>query len=504
MTDDTLESGFNLARYVLRAGRDAPDKVALSLLRPDAREDWSFARLRAAVRGTGTGLLQAGLAPGDVVLMRLGNTPDFPIAYLGALAAGLVPVPTAAALTEAEVAKLLPGLAPAAILHDPSVPCPPHGARIGLDALRAMRDLPAVDWHLGPADRPGYIIYTSGTSGQPTAVLHAHRAILARRMMFDGWYGLRADDRMLHAGAFNWTYTLGTGLMDPWTRGATALIPAPGTPAQDLPALMARHGATLFAAAPGVYRQMLKTPRKLDLPRLRHGLSAGEKLSPAVRTAWETATGTPVFEAFGMSECSTFISGCPEHPAAAGALGRPQPGRKVAILAEDGVAETGTPGTIAIHRSDPGLMLGYLGAPEQTAARYRGDWFLTGDQGVMDADGQVTYLGRQDDMMNAGGFRVSPLEVEAALADAPGVTGIAATEIEVKPGVSVIAAFYTSANPLDDATLGRYAEERLARYKRPRLYIRVGALPTGANGKLLRRKLRKDYEARKDAGTDQA
>lgn len=250
---------------------------------------------------------------------------------------------------------------------------------------------------------------------------------------------------------------------------------------------------------------MLKDRDTIDLPRLRHGLSAGEKLSPAVRADWERATGTPVFEAFGMSECSTFISGCPDHPAAPGALGRPQPGRRVAILAEDGgMAPSGTPGTIAIHRSDPGLMLGYLGAPDQTALRYRGDWFLTGDQGVMDGDGQITYLGRGDDMMNAGGFRVSPLEVEAALAEAPGVTGVGAAEVEVKPGVSVIAAFYTAASPLDDAALARYAEGRLARYKQPRLYIHLAALPTGANGKLQRRQLRADYQARKDAGPNQA
>lgn len=504
MAQTTAKTDFNLAQHVLRAGLATPEKVALSLLSADTCDNWSFDRLTRAVGGTGTGLLAAGLAPGDVVLMRLGNTPDFPIAYLAALAAGLVPVPTAAALTEGEVARLLPGLRPAAILHDPDVPCPPHPARITLDDLRAMRDLPPVDWHLGDPDRLGYIIYTSGTSGRPTAVMHAHRAILARQMMFDGWYGLRPDDRMLHAGAFNWTYTLGTGLMDPWTRGATALIPAPGTQAADLPGLMAQHGATLFAAAPGVYRQLLKGRDRLALPDLRHGLSAGEKLNPAVRDAWTKATGTPVYEAFGMSECSTFISGCPDHPATPGALGRAQAGRQVAILTDTGPAATGDTGTIAIHRSDPGLMLGYLGAPEQTEARFQGDWFLTGDQGVMDADGQITYLGRRDDMMNAGGFRVSPLEVEAALATAPGVTGVGAAEVEVKPGVSVIAAFYTAPAPLDDTALARYAEQTLARYKQPRLYIHLAALPTGANGKLLRRRLRAEFEARKDAGPDQA
>ena len=108
-------------------------------------------------------------------------------------------------------------------------------------------------------------------------------------------------------------------------------------------------------------------------------------------------------------------------------------------------------------------MLGYLDAPDQTAARYRGEWFLTGDQAQMDADGQITYLGRNDDMMNAGGFRVSPLEVEAALAGAPGITGIGVAEVTVKEGVSVIAAFYTAPAPLDDQTLDAYAKDKLAR-----------------------------------------
>lgn len=499
MINPALPSPFNLARHVLHAGAATPDKTALLLLRPDGADTWSYARLIAAVRGTATGLLNAGLVPGDIVLLRLGNTPDFPVAYLGALAAGLVPVPTAAALTQAEVAKILPTLNPAAILYDSEVPCPDHPCRIDLHQLRAMRDLHPADWHMGDPNRLGYIIFTSGTSGTPTAVMHAHRAILARQMMMAGWYDLHPQDRVLHAGAFNWTYTLGTGLMDPWTRGATALIPAPGTAAADLPALMARHGATIFAAAPGVYRQLLKDAHSLDLPDLRHGLSAGEKLHPAVRAAWHDATGTAIYEAFGMSECSTFISGAPGHPAAPGALGRAQPGRRVCILGDDGPVPTDHPGTIAIHRSDPGLMLGYLHAPDQTAARFQGDWFLTGDQGVMDADGQITYLGRKDDMMNAGGFRVSPLEVEAALGQISGVTSVGVTEVEVRPGVSVIAAFYTGPAPLDDALLQRYAQQTLARYKQPRLFVHLATLPTGANSKLLRRKLRHDYEARTNA-----
>jgi len=483
-----------MAAHVLAKGQVTPDKTALSVL---GEADWSYRALTAAVRGTATGLVQAGAAPGDRVLMRLGNTVDFPLAYLGALAAGMVPVPTASALTAREVAPMIDTLAPRFILHDPDVPCPPHARIVTLDQLRAMRELPAAEWHMGDPDRAGYIIYTSGTSGTPRAVLHAHRAIWARQMMFEGWYGLCADDRLLHAGAFNWTYTLGTGLMDPWTMGATALIPASGAAAQDLPQLLAEHHATIFAAAPGVYRQMLQSGDIPALAHLRHGLSAGEKLPTAVRAQWEAATGTTVHEAYGMSECSTFVSASPAHPAQGAVLGRPQQGRRVALLGRDGPVPLGTEGTIAVHRSDPGLMLEYLDAPEDTAARMQGDWFLTGDQGVMDADHQISYLGRNDDMMNAGGFRVSPVEVEACLARMPGITAVGAAEVRVKQDVSVIAAFYTGPAPLDEAALRLYAEENLARYKQPRLYIHLPTLPMGANGKILRSALRQRYEARR-------
>ena len=473
------------------------DKIALAILGLSGAERWSYARLRSAILGTGTGLLRAGLQPGDRVLMRLGNTVEFPVAYLGAIAVGLVPIPTSSQLTAHEVAGIIDTTGPRLILRADDIACPETDLPI-LDAadLGAMHDLPAADWHMGDPERLAYIIYTSGTSGIPRAVCHAHRAIWARRMMFDGWYGLREEDRLCHAGAFNWTFTLGTGLMDPWTMGATALIPAPEVEPAHIPLLLKRHDATIFAAAPGVYRKILKQDTKLSLPHLRHGLAAGEKLSETLRGHWEEATGTPIHEAYGMSECSTFISGSPDHPAAPGTLGRPQDGRRVAILGEDGPVRTGAEGTIAVHKSDPGLMLGYLGAPEATAEKFAGDWFLTGDQGVMDTSGQIAYLGRADDMMNAGGFRVSPIEVEAALTPHPGIREAAVTDIEVKEDARVIMAFYTGPETLDPAELDAFARDRLAAYKAPRGYIHVDALPTGANGKLLRRALRPIYEAR--------
>jgi acyl-coenzyme A synthetase/AMP-(fatty) acid ligase len=196
-----------------------------------------------------------------------------------------------------------------------------------------------------------------------------------------------------------------------------------------------------------------------------------------------------------MSECSTFISAGPQAPAAADVLGRPQNGRHIALLGPEGPVPLGEEGTIAVHLSDSGLMLGYLDAPDETAAKMRGEWFLTGDQGVMDVSHQITYLGRNDDMMNAGGFRVSPVEVEACLARYDGITAVGAAEVTVKEGVTVIAAFYTAPAPLDEPALRLYAEGNLARYKQPRLYIHLPALPMGANGKILRARLRQNFEA---------
>ncbi len=486
-------SPFNMAAHVLRHSAKTPDKIALQVLNEGRSDNWTYANIEAAVRGIATGLISSGASAGDLVLMRLGNTVDYPLTYLGALAAGLVPVPTSAALTEPEVKAIITSLAPKLIVRDQSVACPATNNQIGVDEIQAMHRLAPAPYHMGDPERLGYVVYTSGTSGKPRAVAHAHRAIWARQMMFEGWYGLRQQDRLLHAGAFNWTYTMGTGLMDPWTIGATALIPAPNTAISALPAFLKTYSATIFAAAPGVYRQLLRTNPILDLKTLRHGLSAGEKLPESTLKAWQSATRTSIFEAYGMSECSTFISGSPTNPAAAEHLGRPQNGRHLAIVDKNGPVPKGKAGTIAVHRSDQGLMLGYLKAPKETAERLQGDWFLTGDQGVMAQDGQIKYLGRDDDMMNAGGYRVSPIEVEQAFSKCDGINAIAVTQVEVKADTFVIAAFYTGPAPIDEEHLTAHAAENLAKYKQPRIFTHLKSLPMGANGKILRKALRREF-----------
>ncbi|MEM8582417.1 MAG: fatty acid--CoA ligase family protein, partial [Pseudomonadota bacterium] len=250
-----------------------------------------------------------------------------------------------------------------------------------------------------------------------------------------------------------------------------------------------------LAAAPGVLRQMLKSRDHISLPDLRHVLSAGEALSPRLRAAWRSATHTEIYEALGMSECSTYISAHPGRQAPDGYAGYVQQGRRVAVLDPAGrPLPFGSPGTLGIHRRDPGLMLGYLTSPDTETPRHQDAWFDTGDRAIMRADGAVKYLGRDDDMMNAGGYRVAPLEVEAAFATLPGLGECAATSVDIKADAQVIALFYTGFS-LDDARLRAHAEANLARYKQPRVFIHCESLPHNANGKLNRKALRRTFEA---------
>src|SRR6056300_1085621 len=284
---------FNMAAYVLGHADRVPDKIALSIVSPRGAQRWSYRQIKQAVLGLAQGFLDMGLTAGDRVLLRIGNTVEYPLVYLAALAVDLVPVPTSAQLSSHEVAKIITEVTPALIVHDPAVAtadvdCPV----LSTDELPALYTGTPAEFVMGDPNRLGYLVYTSGTSGHPRAVMHAHRAILARQMMHRDWYDLSEHDRLLHAGAFNWTFTLGTGLMDPWSVGATALIPAQGVPPEALPLLLKRHDATIFAAAPGVYRKVLGQAQPLPLPRLRHGLAAGEKLPETTRAAWQAVTGT--------------------------------------------------------------------------------------------------------------------------------------------------------------------------------------------------------------------
>ncbi len=505
-----VPSRFNMARHCLeRQAASWPDKPALVVI-DDASpaalplEVWTFAELELAVLRVAGALEAMGLQRGDRILIRLDNTSTYPILYFAAIARGLIAVATSSQLTAGEAEFLLADSQPRAVALAPHLPrgdIPPGVLVIEEAEVRAMIGQGSPGSYADTAaDDPAYLLYTSGTTARPKGVVHAHRVALGRSRTYQGWYGIRPDDVMLHAGAFNWTYTLGTGLIDPWANGVTSCIFVGEKTPEIWPAVIRKTGATLFAAVPGLFRQILKyaPPGPLDIRPLRHGLIAGEAPAASLFDDWRARTGTELYEALGMSEISTYVSTCPGMERKPGSPGRGQPGRRVAILPVEGGTEPlppGEEGLLAVHRSDPGLMLGYWNRPDEENEVYRGDWFLGGDLAVMDDEGYIFHQGRANDVMKALGYRVSPLEVETALAQHPGVAEVACAEITPREGITVIGAFYVAKpgqSPADSDLLA-FAKDRLAQYKCPREIIRVEALPRTPNGKVKRSELQKLY-----------
>ncbi len=497
---------FNMAAYCIGAAAAARPGAPALIVVDDANagrpaEVWTFAEIEDAVLRIAGGLQAAGLKPGARILIRLDNTSAYALLFFGAIAGGFVPLPTSAQLTGHEVGFLLKdsGAEAVAVGGALALGAVPADARLfeADEIARMIAHGPRAAFAATAAEDPAFLIFTSGTTAQPKGVLHAQRSAFGRRPMYRGWYGIGASDRMLHAGAFNWTFTLGTGLTDPWANGATAIVYTGERDPTVWPRLIAQTGATLFAAVPGLYRQILKyaQPSREALGVLRHGLMAGEAPPPGLFEEWEARTGRPLYEALGMSEISTYVSSGPEVPRKAGAVGKPQPGRRVAVLPLEAGTEplpAGSEGLLAVHRSDPGLMLGYWRRPEEEAVVIRGDWFIGGDLAAFDADGYVIHRGRANDLMKALGYRVSPLEVEAALMEHPGIAEVACAEVRVRAGVSVIGAFVVAKDGLTPSAeeIERFAAERLAAYKRPRAIVFVPVLPRTANGKLMRSALK--------------
>ena len=497
---------FNMAAYCIgRAARTRPNHPALMVIGDpksgDPSEVWTFRHLEAAVLNTAAALQDLGLSPGARIVIALENTSTYAVLFFGAIAGGFVPLPVSRQLRTHELEFIISDSKAelVALADAAATPQLAGGVQLcdGRQAALWAKGSARATYASTTANDPAFLIYTSGTTAQPKGVLHAHRSVLGRRPMYESWYGLSAADRMLHAGAFNWTYTLGTGLCDPWANGATAIVYTGEKDPGLWPSLIAKTGATLFAAVPSLYRQILKygsvSPTTLGV--LRHGLMAGETPPPGLFEAWEAATAKPLYEALGMSEISTYISSGPDTPRKAGKVGRPQPGRNIAILPVEGNSEPlarGEEGLIAVRRDDPGLMLRYWNRPDEERAVMRGDWFAGGDVGLIDHDGYVTHLGRANDIMKAFGYRVSPQEVETAIAQCSGVAEVACAEIQVRAGVSVIGAFVVRAagSTLDEKTLLHFASERLAAYKTPRQIIFLDSLPRTANGKLKRADLR--------------
>lgn len=470
---------FNLARHCL-SGRP-PEKTALIVTGSAAPRRWSYAMIEEAVLRLAAGLRREGLEPGERLLIRMGSSLDYALLFLAVNAAGAVPIPASPMLTPREVDVLLRHSAARFVAWDGvlALPVLEQVRLLTPDDLARLRTAPAGDYAATHGEDPAYLVYTSGTSGRPKGVLHAQRAILGRQPMYQGWSGIRPDDVLLHTGALNWTYTLGVGLCDPFVNTATAIVYTGPPDVSVWQRLIEEHGVSIMASVPGLFRQGLRAGLR-GAPGLRHGLSAGEALAPSILTQWRDSTGCDLYEALGMSEISTYVSSGPSVPVRPGSPGKPQPGRRIHIR---------TDGEIAVHRSDPGLFLHYWGEP----AAEDGDWFATGDMASIDPDGYVWYHGRADELMNAGGFRVSPLEVEAVLRQHQAVADAGVRAWQVSETASIIAAFivpHPGVTP-DEADILAFVRERLAAYKCPKQIWFAASLPRTANGKLIRKALEK-------------
>lgn len=504
---------FNLANYCLaRSSRDYPDKVALTIANGVNYQTLTYSAIEDIVLRIASAFRLLNFQPGSRILIRMGNSFDYAAVFFAANAAELVPIPASSMLSAEEISFILEDSQSVAVAHDGVLSLPELPAKCRLITpgdIDVFKTGQRSRYGQTSANTPAYMVYTSGTSGKPKGVLHAQRAVWGRRPMYQGWYGITSEDRILHTGAFNWTYTLGTALFDPWANGASSIVYTGPRDRSIWLKLIADLDPTILAAVPALYRQMLNdggvSPKTMG--KLRHGLTAGEAIFPGLQMAWLEATGIPLYEALGMSEISTYISSSPSVPTKPGSPGRPQQDRCVSILPVSGgeyPLKPGESGLIAVHRSDPGMMLGYWNRPEDDQAVYRGDWFIGGDLGHFDDDGYLWFEGRNDDVMTSFGYRISPLEVETAIMRHPAVQQAGVTEVELHPGMQLVSAFVVlrEHKTLSASDLIDFASRSLARYKVPKQVFFVQTLPQSGNGKIIRKDLAFLLNQSKDHAND--
>jgi acetyl-CoA synthetase len=470
-------------------------------------------------------LRKQGIQPGDRVLIRLPNSIDYPTAFLGAMKAGCIAVPTSTLLTAEEVMYLAKDSGAKALVMDkatwqslaakveaakkdglPATLALLSGAgqRVTCEGVTALDLAPALDaitaWsspHATHADDPAYLVYTSGTTGYPKGVLHAHRALIGREPASEYWFNFddKQVDRILHSGKFNWTYVLGSGLMDPLYRGKTVIVHEGKNDANLWTRLIAKHKATIFIGVPTIYRQIVQktATTKVDVPSLRFCMSAGEHLSDDMLTQWRERFGMDIFEAVGMSEFSYYLSQSIHRPIRAGSAGFAQPGHNIKLLNPDTWQEVaqGDEGMIAVPENDPGLFLHYWNLPDETAKYKHDGYFFTGDYARIDDDGYLWFLGRRDDIIKSFGYRVSPYEVERVLKAHPAVADCACVGEEIEKDKLIVVA-YVIAQPgvaVSAEELVKFGQQQLAAYKAPKRVYLAKDFPRTKNGKILRREI---------------
>ena len=491
----------------------------------------TFAELASRTDQFAQLLRNSGVAAGDRVLIRLPNSLDYPIAFLGTMKRGAISVPTSTLLTAEEVAYLAKDSTatvlvtdkaawPALQDHLSNLPNLKHVFLSGVGEIQPHASLQVSDLsqqlaaishcegnHATAADDPAYLVYTSGTTGYPKGVLHAHRALIGREPAAKYWFNFAEDqqDRIMHSGKFNWTYVLGTGLMDPLYLGKTVIVHEGKNDADLWTRLIAKHAATIFVGVPTIYRQIIQksTAAQADVPSLRHCMSAGEHLSDEVLQQWRGRFGRDIFEAVGMSEFSYYLSQSVFRPIRPGSAGFPQPGHAIQLLNPDTLEALppGEEGMICVPDSDPGLFLRYWNLDEETAKYKHDGWFFTGDYARYDADGYIWFLGRKDDIIKSFGYRVSPYEIERVYKSHPAVADCAAVGEELEKD-KLLVVTYVILQPDASVTadeLLAFGKQHLAAYKTPKTVYLTKDFPRTKNGKILRKDINNQIAYAKSA-----
>ncbi|MGH8913091.1 MAG: acyl-CoA synthetase [Acidimicrobiia bacterium] len=484
----------------------------------DGDEVISYGDLSARVDRLGNGLESLGLGPGDRYLIRLPATPDFYTAFLAGLKIGSVAIPTPLQLRERELRYIMTTARVRAViteetLADPirsirhEVPTLEHlvclatgdRAEVELSSLVGSGDSRLVARRTTPND-PAFVLFSSGTTGVPKGIAHAHRGFGLAAGDPCGRFGMKLDptDVVLQPHDPSWSYSLGCGFLFPLCEGASIVATHGMVRPENVLQWVERHRVTILGAVPTFYRAVLSRPGiedTADISSLRYCTSAGEPLTVNTFHEWRERMGVLVLDHIGQGETSMFCANTPGRAVVPGSVGRPLPGYRVAVLDDEGREVVGEVGELAIKDDNPALFYDYLGMPERWEATHRDGWYLTGDLARVDDEGNFWYVSRSDDLITSRGYLISPKEVEDTLVDHPAVLEAAVVgQPDERIGQVVIAyvalqAGYEPGPELANELID-HARKEIAPFKTPKRIEFLEELPKTPTGKILRRDLR--------------